>query len=206
MPAQRSNFAVLTWDGIAAALVTGYAIWLAGGILWFTPLFVFFVTGSTLGKLRSRKHPPRSAVQVIANGGPAVFAAVFYLGTGREEFAAAFLASLAAANSDTWATEIGSQFGKRFFRITNMEPSQCGRSGAVSIAGLIAAFIGAATVAWSGHSLAPHRMGELTAVAFGACLLDSILGDTVQGRVKFFTNDTVNLVSTLSAAFVALIL
>ncbi len=217
----------LSWDGAIAAAVVGGVIWEAGEWPWAAPLLAFFVTSSVLSRLRRRPEDrpdleavPRRAIQVLANGGPAAACAGLYLYSQDEALKGALIASLAAANADTWATEIGSRLGLKPVRILSLSPAVPGESGVVTIAGLFAAFIGSAVVAATAPLLGLTKwIGAISVIGFFGCLLDSILGDSVQARyrrtdgsiaesppgVKVFgwrlmTNDTVNFVSTALAA------
>ena len=198
---------------MAATLVGGLA-WVKGEWVYAAPLLAFFVTSSLLGKLPGgkQKHGPRNAAQVLANGG---MAAVATLVPGGET---AYVAALCAANADTWATEIGTRLGRRPWRITTLRPAEPGVSGAVSLPGLLAAAAGAALVAAAGAGIAGAALAAAGAIGFAACLLDSVLGDTLQARfrtadgaesesegaytlgVRWIRNDMVNFMMTAFAA------
>jgi uncharacterized protein (TIGR00297 family) len=159
-------------------------------------------------------------VQVAANGGPAALAACWYAVNPDPALAAAYLASLTAAAADTWATEVGTAFGTRCVRISNLASVAPGVSGAVTLPGLAAALVGSAFLAAFSPPLGlTHATGGILLVGFGACLADSLLGDLVQGRfvdpagveneqgvgtrvrgVRWLNNDGVNLVCTTAAA------
>jgi uncharacterized membrane protein len=161
-------------------------------------------------------------MQVAANGGAAAFFAGMHLLEPRTSTAAAILASLCAANADTWATEIGVRFGRRPFRVISLAPANAGQSGAITWAGLLAAFLGSALIA----AFAPlggltGKLPLLTTLGFCGCMLDSVLGDTVQakyddgdgnlgdtgkkkvGGASWMTNDVVNFLSVSAAATAA---
>jgi len=220
---------LLTLGGSIAAAIVGAAVWEAGRWTWAASLLIFFVTSTLLSKMGGRRAPSggaRNAKQVVSNGGPAAICAVLYLFAPQPALSAAFLASLCAANADTWATELGTRFGRRPFRISNLEPAEVGRSGAVSNVGLLAAFIGSAIVASTAPLLDLTRMLPLlTVVGLAACLLDSLLGDVVQAMYvdeegslherpsgtlirgySAIDNDAVNLLSTAAAAFAGYLL
>lgn len=218
---------LLTWDGAIAAAVVGGAIWQAGGWPWVAPLLAFFFSSSALGFLgRVRKAElglearPRRAIQVLANGGPAAVCAALFLWRPDPALAAAALASFAAANADTWATEVGSLLGRRPFRILTLTPAAPGESGVVTVAGLFAGFMGAAAVASTAPLIGLTKLvGALSVVGFLGCLLDSVLGDGLQAKYlredgtfaesppgervagwRWMTNDTVNFLSVAMSA------
>ena len=144
----------LSGGGAWAAFGLGLIVFGLGGIPWATVLLAFFVTSSALSALfRKRKvHAEeayektsrRDAGQVLANGLVAGFFVVLHVffpdswlpWTG-------FAAALAAANADTWATELG-VLGKRDpILITNGKSVPAGTSGAISLPGTLAAALGA---------------------------------------------------------------
>lgn len=159
----------LNASGAVAAIALGTVIFGLGGLGWALLLLAFFISSSALSRLFGRrknrlelnyaKGSERDAGQVLANGG---VAGLFVL-------AHAFLpiqtwpwvgcaAALAAANADTWATELGALSRKPPRMITTGRAAEPGTSGAVSLAGTLAALGGAALVAaiaallWRGHT------------------------------------------------------
>jgi uncharacterized membrane protein len=196
---------------MTAATIIGGIIWERGGIPAAIPLLIFFLTSSILGILPggTGRSSPRNAMQVIANGGAA--SAALLLPNGFP----AYLAAICAANADTWATEIGTRLGRRPVRITTFKPAQLGSSGAISAAGLLGALLGSIVVAIPNFSILAAIIG------FGASILDSILGDTIQAKFRkpdgstsetrgdrtsgllWMRNDQVNLTMTLAAATIA---
>ncbi|MDG6934497.1 MAG: DUF92 domain-containing protein [Nitrososphaerota archaeon] len=119
----------------------------------------------------------------------AALAAVAELYLHQEVFAVAFLASIAAANSDTVATEVGLLSGSKPRAITDLrrvvEP---GTSGGVSLLGELAAIgssIGIATLGLLLHTIPSNSLiAAFISVVVGALFgtnFDSLLGGTVQG-------------------------
>jgi uncharacterized protein (TIGR00297 family)/Raf kinase inhibitor-like YbhB/YbcL family protein len=152
----------LSPGGALAAGVLGTVIFGLGGIAWAVVLLGFFVSSSALsrlfGKRKQRfdekfsKGSRRDAGQVLANGGIAGLAALgAFLITGdpwlRFELWLAFCASLAAANADTWATELGVLSRRPPVLITTGKPVEPGTSGGISAAGTLAALGGSALIA-----------------------------------------------------------
>src|SRR5687767_7121499 len=186
----------------------------------------------------------RDAIQVLANGGiPAILAIAYAVHPDTRHIALLFLASLAAANADTWATEVGALFPWRPRLLSTFRAVPHGTSGAVSLAGTLAAIGGAAFIAWAGTLAWPSRstillwkpdLPELITIAwagFLAAYVDSLLGATVQEQfqcgvcgtttdrsehcgkaatrtrgLKWFTNDAVNLVASISGVLFAWLL
>lgn len=190
---------LLSRSGAIAALTLGTVIFGLGGLRWAIVLMVFFLTSSGLSRLLRRrkqdaeghysKSATRDAWQVAANGGIAgVFVLLHLLFSQSAWPWLGFCAALAAANADTWATEIGALSRNQPRLITTMKPAEAGTSGAVSGFGILAAIAGALVIALAGALFDPYAALEsvqsvLGAVTLGGvvgCLVDSWLGATVQ--------------------------
>jgi uncharacterized protein (TIGR00297 family) len=157
-------------QGALAAALLGTVIFGLGGLGWAILLMGFFVSSSLLSRLfRQRKASldekfskgsQRDAGQVTANGGIAGLFVLLHL-----LFPAAawpwlgFAGALAAANADTWATELGVLSRETPRLITSGMPVERGTSGGVSRLGVLAATGGALVIAllavlfWQGHIL-----------------------------------------------------
>lgn len=145
-------------QGALAALVLGTIIFGLGGLGWAILLLGFFISSSALSKLFRRqkaaldekfsKGSQRDAGQVMANGGMAgLFVLLHVLFPGAAWPWAAFAGALAAANADTWATELGVLSRSTPRLITNGKPVERGTSGGISMPGLFAAFGGGLFIA-----------------------------------------------------------
>lgn len=239
---------------VAAGLVGGTIGW-AFGVEGFLVLCAFFVTATSLGRVgRSRKRRlethyakghRRDAMQVMANGGVAMGCAALALLHGHLQgtspvdgglgapLGVAACASLASANADTWATELGVLSRVQPWHLFTCRRVPAGTSGAVSGLGCAVAVAGAATIgitAWgTSASFAAGQVLLVTAVGFGGALVDSALGATLQRQYTCtmcgeqveaaihceaptrlvgpswarLDNDAVNLLANLSAAIVA---
>jgi len=155
-------------------------------------LFAFFISSSLL----SNRHIQRNERQVVANGGVAALAAL----AGNW---LAFAGSLAAATADTWATEIGRRSPTPPRLITSWTPVPAGTDGGMTLLGTAGGIAGAGFIAGTSYLLGYPWAGVITLAGALGMLLDSILGATVQGRVRWMDNDTVNLAATLTGAIVA---
>lgn len=228
----------LTRSGAIAAAAVGFLVMGFGGGAGATALLLFFVSSSALsrwGKRRKQsldyeKGGERDAVQVLANGGIAALSALFMaFFPASHGPAAALLGALAAANADTWATEIGSLAAHPPRLITTLKPAPAGASGAVSVPGTLASVGGALLVALAALVYGFGLRGVLAVVIGGATgsVFDSLLGATVQvqyrctrcGKIterhthhelptqwerglRWMNNDAVNLLATLCGAAV----
>jgi len=195
-----SNSGALAAAGIGAAVVG------AGGLPTATLLLTFFGSSTALSILPIGRRdsgvqkstssgldpaasldrgdgPRRTLVQVLANGGvPAVLALRGGLAPS-PRLRAAYAGALAAANADTWATEIGGQSSSPPRSIVTLRPVVRGVSGGVTPLGLGASVGGALTIAATSAALrggGPGAVGAVGSAGVLGALMDSILGATLQ--------------------------
>lgn len=191
----------LNANGALAAWILGMLVFGLGGLPWALVLMMFFVTSSGLSKLfKNRKQiieiynekgSQRDAWQVAANGGAAGLAVLFHLIFPGSTLAwVAFASAFAAANADTWATELGFLNKTLPRSISSWKKVPAGTSGAISLAGTLAAAAGAAVIAltawlfWPLSLVASRSVWAYGLVILGAglfgSLVDSLLGATLQ--------------------------
>lgn len=151
----------LTTSGALGALLTGTSIAGAGGWDWGAALVYFFASSTVLSRVASQrklaaaadkfdKGSQRDLAQALANGGVAAALALLCStpwGASRAQtLATAFAGALAAANADTWATEIGTLSPQPPRLITTGRRVAPGTSGGITPMGLAAAVAGAGTL------------------------------------------------------------
>lgn len=186
----------LSLSGSIMAFVTGCCI--AIGFKW-QGLFVlglFFASSSIWSKFKKKqkeklgdileKGERRDYIQVLANGSIASMSALLFYVTNDEMWMLGFFVSIAAANSDTWASEIGVlSKGKPFYLLT-LQRVERGTSGAVSLLGLLASLAGASIIAVSVAVLFPipsfSYLFIIILFGFLGSLVDTLLGATIQAR------------------------
>jgi uncharacterized protein (TIGR00297 family) len=188
-------------SGAAVGAAVGTAILTAGGIPAYALLAGFFLSSTAVGRLFAGRRAPsgieakggrRDALQVLANCGAGAVASFLYAITKDLAWLAAFATSFAAANADTWASEIGVLYRKLPRSILSGRELPAGASGGVTPLGFIAsglgaAFIGLVFAAAYGVVLAPTaRWGLLAVIAaaggFCGSLIDSVLGAALQAQ------------------------
>lgn len=192
----------LSFDGAFASFGVGLIVFGVGGLSWAIILLVFFVSSSVLSKFfkskkidsekYSAKGSHRDAGQVLANGGLACLFVLLSLFFKFEWWPwVGFSAALAAANADTWATEIGALSKKLPVLITDGREVEKGTSGGISLEGILGSLGGAGVVALAACLLWPQpgggNAGIFIAIWAAGCLgsvVDSFLGATLQ-RVNF---------------------
>ncbi len=218
----------LTTSGALAAAVVGFCHLAFGGWPAAAALLAFFGTSTALSKLGKRKKDAlgfektgrRDAWQVLANGGVASVCACLCPLTPSNGgiWGTALLGALAVACADTWATEVGALWGGTPRKITTLQPVRAGESGGVSLIGTLAALAGA----WLLSAFAGPAWLAVLIGGFVGCLLDSLLGATLQVQWKddagqlvevrngtpvrglsFMNNDAVNALTTLCGAAIA---
>ena len=183
----------LSITGAVAAVIVGVLTFGVGGPIPAVLLILFFVTSSSLSRVGKRDKVQLAAIfdkggrrdhgQVLANGLVAAIMAAIYGLDGSPVWLAAVVGSLASANADTWATEIGvlSRTWPRL--ITTGVRVAPGTSGGVSPVGSMAAAAGAGVIglaAWWLTGAWAFLAASLAGGSAGATL-DSVLGATVQG-------------------------
>lgn len=180
------------------------------------------------------KSSTRDIFQVFANGGIAGVIAVVYHFYQNEILYYVYLASVSAATFDTWATEIGTLFLSKPRLITTFKQVEPGTSGGISIKGTVGGMIGSFLIFLSATFWIEWDLAKLMIVVIAGLIgsfIDSLLGATVQAQYKcevcskvterkfhcnesaelihgsrWFNNDIVNFVCTMSGAFTGLIL
>ncbi|MDQ0218311.1 DUF92 domain-containing protein [Peribacillus cavernae] len=188
----------LSKSGAAATVLVGVSVLLGFELAGLLLLGVFFASSSFWSKFKAskKKHveeklqkgDARDWQQVLANGGIAAIASCIHFFTPSELSLFVFIVSIAAANSDTWASEIGVLSKQRPFYILHLRSVERGTSGAVSLLGSTAAVLGAGLIAVFAVVLfgLPWHPWLLLAVLFGFLgnLFDTLLGALIQARFR----------------------
>lgn len=202
------GIAVLAWGGyklkaLAASGAFGtllVGMFIALGFKGYGLMLIglFFVTSSLWSKYNRKqkkkiidmheKGSQRDIVQVFANGGvPALIGILAYVFPA-DFWIYGFIASIAVANSDTWASEIGSLSKKRPLSLMKMKTVEPGTSGAISVLGTSAAVAGSALISvasyfiWSEMTIA--LVFVVTTMGVLGCFIDTFLGATVQSAYR----------------------
>ena len=201
----------LSVSGALGAILAGGAIAYALGWQGLVVLGFFFASSSLWSKYRSRdkseiedklaKTSKRDWQQVLANGGSAMCFSFLYLWTGDSHLMLGALAALAAANADTWASEIGPLSQKSPVSVRTFRKAEKGTSGAISALGTFASLAGGAAIAivsWILFEEVTVSYLILIAIAgFIGSLVDTLLGAYWQveykcGRCQRFTEASVH--------------
>ncbi|MCK9151906.1 TIGR00297 family protein [Methanobacterium alcaliphilum] len=190
----------------------GVIIIFSAGFNWLLLILIFLILGFAFTKYEHDYKKEigvyegkRSAKNVISNGiVPFVMAAFGYY----DGFVGGFIGSVATATADTLASEVGVVKTPRL--ITNLKKVSPGTDGGISIVGTAAGIIGAGAIGVFAYLLGiyPDPLISLKiAVISGTvgCFMDSILGAVLERR-NYLSNEHVNLLATLTGAFIGIIL
>lgn len=187
----------LTTSGSVAAAGVGFSVAAAFGWRGLVVLGLFFATSSFWSKYKrevkakiEQKHAKgarRDWQQVLANGGIAALASLFFIYSESHIWTLVFAISIASANSDTWASEIGALSKKAPIFIGNLKRAEKGTSGAVSPLGTLAAASGSVLIAlfcgYLFHFPAYETLIVLIAGFLGN-VIDTLMGAFVQATYK----------------------
>jgi uncharacterized protein (TIGR00297 family) len=233
----------LTSSGALAAFIVGISVYTGFGIKGLLLLGIFFATSSFWSKYKSSKKAKieeklakgstRDWRQVFANGGLAAFLGLLHFFVDLPVLTMAFAAALASANSDTWASEIGTLSRKDPIDIRTFSRVERGTSGAVSLLGSLAGIAGSLLIAFFSTMLFSFNLVSMfTVFLFGFIgnLADTLLGGFFQQKyhcqkcgldteksshcqqpterikgISFIDNDMVNFLSGLIAALLTMI-
>lgn len=190
---------LLNLKGALVTFILAVIIFYFGGVKWSTPILTFFILSSILSKIRKRVNPSvdsyfqksdtRDHFQVLANGGFPGIMILLNQVVQLELFYIAYVSAIAAACSDTWATEIGTLFNFKTYNIINFAPVEQGISGGVSAVGFAGAILGAMIILFSAiHWISSLEAGVIIfASGFTGSVLDSVIGASLQAKYKCMT-------------------
>jgi uncharacterized protein (TIGR00297 family) len=204
--------------GAIVGAVIGIAIFVSLGWQGWVLLLVTFLAASTASRtglarkqalgIAEAREGRRGPGNAIANTGVAAIAAVLAgLDVHPRAATFAFVAALAAAGSDTIASEIGKAYGRRTFLLTTFGRVPPGTSGALSVEGTIAGLLGAALLGGVAIALGLLAASSLLLVVVSATigsLVESWLGATLE-EPGILNNDVLNFINTTVAAAVAVL-
>ncbi|MFZ5807784.1 MAG: DUF92 domain-containing protein [Chloroflexota bacterium] len=236
----------LTTSGAFTAFWVGVVTFGVGGWGAAAVLLTFFISSSLLSQMfRGQKQKledtlskgaQRDGSQVFANGGVAsvcLLLQMFFPGSILP--LVAFAGSLAAANADTWATELGVLSAAPPRLLTTWKTVARGVSGGVSGLGMAASFAGAGLAAGAaalGFQMSWRMLVSVWVAGVCGSLFDSLLGASLQAvyycnqcqleteryphhrcgertvylhGIRWLNNDGVNLACTLLGGLTAVV-
>ena len=222
---------ILSISGYFGSITMAALIVLFGNIVQFILLALFFVLSSSLNLIlkkytpRKSKNSHRNILQVVCNGGVAIIICIYEYFSPNPINIYLYAATVAAATSDTWATEFGKLSKSKPISVTSFQPIEHGLSGGITMIGTFGSILGASIIGLAAYLLINSELILIFGVIFTAflsALLDSLIGDTLQGKYKtssgkvmekmqldtklisgyrIVDNNLVNLVATLAGPF-----
>jgi uncharacterized protein (TIGR00297 family) len=240
----------LTLSGSMAAFLLGSVVTFAFGTGGLLVYLFFVILAGVLSKLNKNneiykeaeeiqeKGSIRDWVQVLSNAGPVLIFSLLYIIQPHPLLLIMFGGSICEAVCDTSAGEVGMFFRGRTVSIITGRPQKSGLSGGVSFEGTLGGFIASLIIAmiWYSCFFYPSfstitYMFVAAFAGFAGCLVDSIMGASVQAHyydkknecvtereeidgnklelvrgIRFFNNDRVNLISNIFSVIFALLL
>lgn len=201
--------------GLLALLIFAGGSWAGLGCL-----LLLFVLGSLASAFRRKEKQvlgvaqeaggKRSITHAFSNAGVAGFLGALSLAVPewQEACMAGIVASLATATSDTFSSEFGSLFGKRFVSVLTGKPGIRGQDGLISLEGTLAGLVGAGLLAIPYVLVSGNSWSWAPIIILAAMLgnvMDSMLGATFQ-RWMLMNNSSVNFAATLTGAISMILL
>lgn len=210
----------LNQSGRISALILGTLVYGLGHWIFYVFMMFFFTSSLVIRKVvtalypaahrslmhHHQKHEARTWVQVIANGGLlALISAAYALKPSMLLIFVAAL-SMAAATSDTWASEIGVLSHEKPKSLLKRQTMETGLSGGVTPLGLWASLAGSALIALvyglyavltNGFSFQVILVSGLcTLGGFTGSLFDSVLGELFQAKYRTIKAEIVEVSTT----------
>ncbi|HVO60366.1 MAG TPA: DUF92 domain-containing protein [Terriglobales bacterium] len=207
----------VTTRGALAGGLIAFAMYAGAGPGAFGALvsvFVIAIVTTRIGYSRKQKlgaaegRAGRSASQIVANTAVAALTCILFALWRNSIFLLAGAAALAEAAADTASSEIGEAVSERARLITTFQYVAAGTDGGITVSGTFAGAIAAiAVAAWCVlvRLISGPALWLAAGAGFFGMLLDSVLGAVLERR-RMLNNDAVNVLGTLSAALIALLL
>ena len=214
---------ILNESGTWAAAIMGLVVAIGGHWTWLVTLLAFlsagfFVTRWRYGEKKEMgfnegEDGERDWTNVISNGGvPMLISLYAFMTEDWQELLPIFVASVAVATSDTFASEVGC-LDKRVYMITTLKKCEPGLNGGFSPNGQIAALVGALLISLVATALGMLVGAEalsspvefivsISIIGFFGCQVDSLLGALLENR-GYIGKGTVNTLAIATGAIIA---
>ena len=201
-------------DAVLSETIVCLLVILFAGLSWFILLLAFYLLGGAFTRYGySHKHKlgiaqshggRRGYKNVYSNSLVPLVLAICFGVYGNDVFIFAFIASVATANGDTLASEIGETSRSKPRMITTLKETEPGVDGGVTPLGEAASLAGAIIIGLLATGMGMVGVSGIVVAAIGGFLgtnFDSLLGATLQSR-GILSNNGVNLVATAFGALV----
>ena len=214
---------ILNESGTWAAAIMGLIVAIGGHWTWLVTLLAFLSAGFFVTRWRydekkemgfnEGEDGERDWTNVISNGGvPMLISLYAFITEDWQELLPIFVASVAVATSDTFASEVGC-LDKRVYMITTLKKCEPGLNGGFSPNGQIAALVGALLISLVATALGMLVGAEalsspvefivsISIIGFLGCQVDSLLGALLENR-GYIGKGTVNTLAIATGAIIA---
>ncbi|MCS3900960.1 TIGR00297 family protein [Methanococcus voltae] len=206
----------LDTNGIIGSSTMAFIIIMGTSITWLLILFSFLILGSLISKVGYKKkdklkmgEKTRSLKNVLANGlMPLIFVMLYIFNLLDYQTALlGYLGAIAAANSDTFSSELGMVFGGSPRLITTFKKVEVGTDGGITFGGTFFGLIGSFTIGLFAMLLFGKIEYLLICTISGIFgnFIDSLVGATLERR-SILNNEYVNFIATLAGSLFAIII
>ena len=217
----------LTEAGLLHSTILGIGLFTFLGLQGYLLCVSYFILGSLVTKIgwnvkkemgiEEKRDGKRGPENVWGSSAIALICAIMtYIFKDYPELYNAvkigYVASLVTKLSDTFQSEIGKVFGKTTILITTLEHVPKGTEGAVSLEGYAAGIIGSFILTGIAYLLNFIS----SPLDYSICILSALIATTAESyigaigqnnkKIKWMTNELVNLINTLIGAFIAITL
>ena len=214
---------ILNESGTWAAAIMGLVVAIGGHWTWLVTLLAFLSAGFFVTRWRydekkemgfnEGEDGERDWTNVISNGGVPMLVSLYaFMTEDWQELLPIFVASVAVATSDTFASEVGC-LDKRVYMITTLKKCEPGLNGGFSPNGQIAALVGALLISLVATALGMLVGAEalsspvefivsISIIGFLGCQVDSLLGALLENR-GYIGKGTVNTLAIAAGAIIA---
>ena len=214
---------ILNESGTWAAAIMGLVVAIGGHWTWLVTLLAFLSAGFFVTRWRydekkemgfnEGEDGERDWTNVISNGGvPMLISLYAFITEDWQELLPIFVASVAVATSDTFASEVGC-LDKRVYMITTLKKCEPGLNGGFSPNGQIAALVGALLISLVATALGMlvgaealsspvEFIASISIIGFLGCQVDSLLGALLENR-GYIGKGTVNTLAIATGAIIA---
>tara|TARA_B100002052_G_scaffold105228_1_gene96979 strand:- start:440 stop:1207 length:768 start_codon:yes stop_codon:yes gene_type:complete len=214
---------ILNESGTWAAAIMGLVVAIGGHWTWLVTLLAFLSAGFFVTRWRydekkemgfnEGEDGERDWTNVISNGGVPMLVSLYaFMTEDWQELLPIFVASVAVATSDTFASEVGC-LDKRVYMITTLKKCEPGLNGGFSPNGQIAALVGALLISLVATALGILVGAEalsspvefivsISIIGFLGCQVDSLLGALLENR-GYIGKGTVNTLAIATGAIIA---
>ena len=214
---------ILNESGTWAAAIMGLVVAIGGHWTWLVTLLAFLSAGFFVTRWRydekkemgfnEGEDGERDWTNVISNGGvPMLISLYAFITEDWQELLPIFVASVAVATFDTFASEVGC-LDKRVYMITTLKKCEPGLNGGFSPNGQIAALVGALLISLVAMALGMLVGAEalsspvefivsISIIGFLGCQVDSLLGALLENR-GYIGKGTVNTLAIATGAIIA---